>query len=123
MTVPGTPPASLAAAIANVHVQVTPENVLEVRNALLSEAENLMMFAATDLAMSKPVGHCGGDPISLQASEAFSQRIGALTQHCIDYAVELKKAGESLDGIARRYGYTESEIHASFTYGADEARQ
>jgi hypothetical protein len=114
MTVPGTPPASLAAAIANVHVQVTPENVLEVRKALLSEAEKFLTLGFESSMITKYVSLCGGDPISEQASDAFGARINALVEHCREYGTRLRDAGNSLEGIARGYGYTESQIASSF---------
>jgi hypothetical protein len=114
------PPPSLAAAIANVHVQVTPENVLEVRRVLLSEAENLMNAGVQDIVATKIVGFCGGDPISKQAAPAFSSRIAALVRHYQDYARQLRAAGNALELTARDYGYTEAEILLSFPAPAPE---
>jgi uncharacterized protein YukE len=123
MTVPGPPPAatpapdwrsSLSSAVSNVNLQVTPDNVLDVRKILLQEAERLQRVSGINLTTTQLVGLCGGDPVSQQAQVAFSQRIELRIQQCRDYANELQRAGNSLEQVAKNYGYNEEQIEASF---------
>jgi hypothetical protein len=123
MTVPGPPPAatpapdwrsSLSSAVSNVNLQVTPDNVLDVRKILLQEADRLLQFGGANTVAAQFVGPCGGDPVSWQASRAFNQRIGLLIQECQQYGKQLLNAGNSLDQVAKSYGYTEEQIEASF---------
>jgi uncharacterized protein YukE len=123
MTFPGLPPAatpapdwrsSLSSAVNNVNLQVTSENVLDVRKILLQEADRLQKYGGQDAVMTQLVGLCGGDPVSQQAAQAFNQRIRQEIQRCQDYARELRNAGNSLDQVAKNYGYTEEQIEDSF---------
>lgn len=124
MTAPGpTMPArapdwrdSLGAAVRNVHLQVTPDNVLAIRKVLLQESERLLNIANKNMATAQLVGLCGGDPVSAQAQIAFSQRIAALMDRCQQYGLELQTAGASLSDVAKSYGYTEQQIEVSFNY-------
>jgi uncharacterized protein YukE len=104
---------SLNLAVYEVNLQVTPENVLDVRKVLLQEADRLLKAAGPAEMMTQFVGPCGGDPVSQQASIAFGERIAIMAQQCRDYANGLKNAGNSLDQIARSYGYTDEQIQDS----------
>lgn len=105
---------SLSSAVADVNLQVTPENVLDVRNVLLTEADRLRTFGGQNMMMAQLVGRCGGDPISDEAQAAFSQRIGVLVQQCQQYSDQLRDAGNALDAVAKQYGYSEEQIESSF---------
>jgi hypothetical protein len=111
---------ALGAAVRNVHLQVTPENVLDVRKVLLQEAERLLNHAQRATAQSQFVGLCGGDPVSQQASLAFNQRIALLVEQCREYGNQLKFAGESLNAVAENYGYSEQQIESSFRSAGPE---
>lgn len=99
-----------------VALQVTPENVLRARDALLAEAESFHDFLTTTFMDRRDlVGLCGGDPISEQAQKAFSQRIH---QNAVaparQYVQELMKGAEQLAEVARGFGFTEQQIADSF---------
>jgi hypothetical protein len=106
--------ASLGSAMHGVRMQVDRENVLTVRSVLLGEAERLAELARRAGARTDWVGRCGGDPVSVEVAEAFNARIGQVVEQCRRYAAQLREAGTSLDDIARRYGYTDAQIAASF---------
>jgi hypothetical protein len=102
-----------AAAVESLKLQVDRDTVLQARASLLGEAFRLhdaIKFHAAGIT----VGMCGGDPVSADAAPAFSERIGPLLDHCVQYAIDLQTAGEVLGAVARRYGLTEDEIAASF---------
>ena len=104
---------SLASAVANVNLQVTPENVLDVRAILLTEADRLGRVNELSTTTA-PVGLCGGDPVSAQAAAAFNARIGLLLEQCQEYVEQLRAAARKLEQIARGYGHTEDEIASSY---------
>jgi hypothetical protein len=95
-------------------MQVSHETVLQARAALLGEAVRLRQ-AIHMHAAEEGVGLCGGDPVSSDAAPAFNERIAALLGHCWQYTASLEDSAHSLGEIARRYGFTEAEIAASFT--------
>lgn len=109
----------LDAEAAKVHadaagLSVDAENVLYVRKAILDEHEALLKVltgeALDTSAMSKPYG---GDPVSLDASVAFSERAGALLQQCELHVIGLLGIADKLKDAAVAYGYTEVEIAAA----------
>jgi hypothetical protein len=111
---------STQAALDSVAMQVTPENVLQARAALLTNAEKINDYLrSADRAGWQLIGLCGGDPISRQAQVAFSHRI---QQHAIQpaeqYVAELLKGAEQLAEVARSFGVTEQRITGSFRSGA-----
>jgi hypothetical protein len=94
-------------------MQVNPDNVLDVRKALLTEAEDLGSF----LRLNQPgmrVGDCGSDPVSPKASQIFNEKINIHLKEVNDYVNQLFAAGQQLAQVARNYGHTEGEIAASF---------
>ncbi|HEX4357481.1 MAG TPA: hypothetical protein VH141_08175 [Pseudonocardia sp.] len=103
---PGVPGADL---------QVSRENVLEVRSVLLGEAERLLDSIRSANSRRGWVGPCGGDPVSAEASAAFDARIRIVLQRCQRYALQLREAGTALEEIARDYGYTDAQLAASLT--------
>ena len=103
---PGVPGADL---------QVSRENVLEVRSVLLGEAERLLDSIRSATFRRDWVGPCGDDPVSAEASAAFDARIRVVVQRCQRYALQLKEAGTALEEIARDYGYTDAQLAASLT--------
>lgn len=107
--------AQLDAAVADVGMQVTRDNVLQARAALLGEADRLEMALTDQWHNWEGVGLCGGDPVSVDAADAFGERSAALLANCRTYNEHLRKAAHALDAIALSYGYTEDEIAASFT--------
>jgi len=104
---------SLSSAMHSVGLQVDRDNVLRVRSVLLTEAEKLRDAVARPMSERPWVDLCGADPVSGEASSAFNARIQILVDHCRQYALQLEQAANSLDRIARNYGYTEAEIQAS----------
>ncbi|WP_232662935.1 WXG100 family type VII secretion target [Pseudonocardia sp. TRM90224] len=116
MTRPGPGPfrPRLDAAVADVALQVNRENVLKARAVLLAEADRLDDVIDNNLQHGLGIGLCGGDPVSKDAQKAFNERIDGLVQHCRTYNRDLREAAHALDDVARRYGYTEEEIAASF---------
>ncbi|MEJ3652610.1 hypothetical protein WEH80_06470 [Actinomycetes bacterium KLBMP 9759] len=105
----------LDAAVADVALQVNRDNVLKARAALLAEAKRLDDVLDGHLRNYSGIGLCGGDPVSADAQKAFNERIDALIEHCRTYNRDLREAAYALDDVARRYGYTDEEIAASFT--------
>ncbi|MDT7633807.1 MAG: hypothetical protein QOI50_5737 [Pseudonocardiales bacterium] len=104
---------SLSSAMHSVGLQVDRDNVLRVRSVLLTEAEKLLDAVTRPMSERPWVDLCGADPVSGEASSAFNARIQILVDHCRQYALQLEQAANSLDRIARNYGYTEAEIQAS----------
>jgi hypothetical protein len=97
-----------------VRLLVDRENVLAVRSVLLGEAERLLELIRVPGSRADWVGRCAGDPVSGEAADAFNARISRVLEQCRRYAVALRAAGMSLDEVARRYGYTDAQIAASF---------
>jgi hypothetical protein len=107
--------AATAAALSAVLLQVTPENVLEVRRVVLDAADRLKSYLTTNLLTAEYVGLCGGDPVSEQARLAFSDRISQITANVSMFGLQLLRAGDQLTSIAEAYGFAEGELAASFT--------
>jgi uncharacterized protein YukE len=105
--------------VSSVALQVTPENVLQARAALLTNAENINDYLRTaNEDRSRLIGLCGGDPISYQAQAAFTQKIQEhAVQPAKQYVAELLKGAEQLAQVARTFGFTEQQITDSFTPG------
>ena len=95
-------------------MQVNPDNVLDVRKALLAEAEDLQRFLYIHQPGMK-VGDCGSDPVSHPAADAFNDKIQAHLKEANAYVRSLIDAGSQLAQVARTYGHTEAQIAASFT--------
>jgi hypothetical protein len=117
------PPSDTRAAVNGVALQVTPDNVLRARDALLAEAESFHDFLTTTFVDRRDlIGLCGGDPISQQAQRAFSQKI---QQNAVaparQYIQELTKGAEELAEVARGFGFTERQIADSFTSSSGAA--
>ncbi len=103
----------LAADLDHLGMQVTPANVLQVRNAVLGEARRLNLVLKLHRG-SLRVGLCGGDPVSGPAAELFNQKIDALVAQCQGYVDGLRRAGLALEQTARDYGHAEQQITDSF---------
>lgn len=114
MSLPGPYRAHLDAAVEHLSMQVNRDTVLQARAALLAEADRLDFELSLIINRGSGVGLCGGDPVSPEAQRSFNERIGALYAHCFSYNRDLREAAGRLDDTARRYGYTEDEIAASF---------
>jgi hypothetical protein len=116
MAPPGWARPDLDAAVAAVAVQVNRDNVLQARNILLAEADRL------DLELNRLIGgnyrirDCGEDPVSVDATTGFNQRIDDLVGQCKRYNEDLRQAARALDATARSYGWTDEEIAASFQH-------
>jgi hypothetical protein len=94
-------------------MQVTPANVLHIRNALL--AESRLLSGKVEMATSGvQVGEPGLDDVSRQASGGFNDKISALMNQCHAYVDALKAAAVELEQTAKGYGHTEDQINASF---------
>jgi len=116
-----TQPFSAASALNDVAMQVDPANVLQVAAVLLTEAYRLDTVLREEMDRAV-VGLCGGDPVSLEAADAFNERIRELRNQCQAYNNELRAAGWALQDTARSYGISEEQIAASFRVptGADQ---
>ena len=104
---------SLAADLDQLGLQVTPANVLQVRNALRGETERLgQLLVRYDGAL--PVQPHAADPVSVAAAPLFNEKIAALRQQCQGYVDALSQAGLELERTAREYGQAEQQIQQSF---------
>jgi hypothetical protein len=111
---PGPHHGQLDAAVESLTLQVDRDTVLQARAALLGEALRLRQAIRLH-SPTEGVGLCGRDPVSHDASSAFTERIQSMVSSCIQYTDDLETAGESLAMIARSYGFTEDEVRASFS--------
>lgn len=94
-------------------MRVTPQNVLQIRNALLAEAQLMadkIQRARTECAVGEP----GLDPVSLEMAPMFNGKIGALLAEWDAYVRSLKDGAGTLGQMARAYGRTEQEVGDSF---------
>lgn len=102
-------------------MQVTPENVLQIRNALRGEAQrlgDLLRLHDYNLTVRPP----GGDPVSGPAAELFNEKIAAVKKQCVGYINMLDEAGLTLEQNARAYRYTDHEIKDSLAAYKDARR-
>ena len=104
----------MSAAVDALAMQVDRDTVLQARKVILDEALRLRIQTQSGTFLDH-VGRCGGDPVSEDASIAFTHRIGVLIGSCLRHAEDLESAAATLADVARRYGFTEDEITASFT--------
>lgn len=122
----------LRGAVEHLVAQVTPENVLDVRNVLMQEVVRLQMVIkrydmpsdfATEPADSGlmgtagsgfRIGRCSDDPVSGPAQVSFNRKIMAIIDNCRAYVADLYSAADTLADIARSYQYSEDEIARSF---------
>jgi hypothetical protein len=104
----------LDTAVRTLALQVNRDTVLQARAALLAEAERLDGALRARHGAFTGVGVCGGDPVSPEAAQAFNERINALVEGCRAYNSALRASATTLDATARAYGFTDSEIAASF---------
>jgi hypothetical protein len=95
-------------------MQVNRDNVLRARGILLAEADRLDREMVRLGTAMPPLTDCGDDPVSRDATPAFTQRIAALIEQCLQYNRDLREAAYALDAAARSYGWTEEEIATSF---------
>lgn len=109
---------SLAASLDHLGMQVNPENVLQIRTALLAEAERLadmLRVHSWELRVRAPAP----DPVSEAAEATLNPKIDRLAAQFQAYVDALKNAGGVLEATARTYGYTEQQVKDSF----DPAKQ
>jgi hypothetical protein len=105
--------------------EVSRDDVLAKRNALLAEAEDfqrLLLNIREDLAMEP----CGDDPVSHDVAQAVSHRLAGPASDsywnvCQQWVDNLFKAADALAETARDYGYTDAEIAESFNRGGQSA--
>lgn len=95
-------------------MRVTPQNVLQIRNALLAEAQ-LMADKVQRARTECTVGEPGRDPVSLEMAPMFNGKIGALLGEWDAYVRSLKEGAGALGQMAKAYGRTEQEIKDSFS--------
>jgi len=94
-------------------MQVTPTNVLQIRNALLAESD--LLGDRINLARAQAqVGKPGQDPVSQVAADGFNAKIKALMDQCQAYVDALVEAAGELGQMAKSYGHTEQQIANSF---------
>ena len=94
-------------------LQVTPENVLLIGNALQAEAI-LLNGRVRQARADTVVGEPGRDPVSVDAVPRFNAKITDLLTECQVYVNALAEAAAQMAQTARRYGHTEQEITDSF---------
>jgi hypothetical protein len=123
MTAPPPPPEdslpdwqkSLQAATGEtINLEVSPDNVLDIRKVMLTCAARMLKYGGGDAIQGRWVGECAQDPVSKLAAVAFNKRIAIMAKRNWEFGKQLKAAGDSLERIARDYGYTEEQIQASF---------
>ncbi len=102
-------------------MNVTPENVLQARATILAEAESFMQYLADNFHGGRQlIGLCGGDPISRDAQELFTQKIQEnAVAPAQQYVQRLQDIAGQLAATARSYGFTEQRIADSFKPGTD----
>ena len=104
---------TLASDLDHLGMQVTPANVLAVRNAVAGEARRLAdLLDAHDYMLT--VRAPAADPVSIAAAQAFNLKISAVKQQCQAYVNALQQAEQQLKQTARAYGHTEQDIKDSF---------
>lgn len=104
---------SLAASLDHLGMQVNPENVLQIRAALLTEADRLDSLLGRHgrtLRIRAPAP----DPVSGPTEALLNPKIDRLTDQFKAYVHALKAAGGVLKATAQQYGYTEQQITDSF---------
>ena len=115
----------LAAELAHLGLQVTPQNVLQVAGALRAEADYLgreLRGARRDGQVGEP----GEDPVSRPAAVAFNAKIDAMWNRVQEYIDVLGAAADRLAATARDYGHSDEAIQRAFDavcagYGATPA--
>jgi hypothetical protein len=98
-------------------MQVNRDNVLRARGILLAEADRLDREMVLLGQRNAHITNCGDDPVSINATPAFNQRIDRLMADCLQYNRDLRDAAHALDATARSYGWTDEDIAASFRGG------
>jgi hypothetical protein len=105
--------AQASATLARMGMRVTPENVLQLRNALAAEVDRLSA-SLKQREYALRVGECGKDPLSRPVADAFNQKIQSLVTQMQAYIRELAGARDALHQTALTYGHTEAQIGHSF---------
>ena len=101
-------------------MQVTPENVLQVRNAIKLQADAIR-DALQSVGNELVVGFCGKDPTSSDAASAFNPKIQEVTDIHWRHHAELSEAVVRLSQAAQEYGLTEQQIDDSFKRARQKA--
>lgn len=96
-------------------LSVDADNVLYVRKAILDEYEELADALRVDGlgADGEYAVPYGGDPVSLDASVAFPERVTLLLKQCREHVDTLLAIAGNLEAAAVAYGYTDAEIAAA----------
>lgn len=102
-------------------MNVTPENVLQARALIVAEADSFTQHLADHFrGDGHLIGLCGGDPISRDAQELFSDKIrDNAVVPARQYVQALHKIADQLAETARSFGITEQRITSSLTRGGD----
>jgi uncharacterized protein YukE len=95
-------------------MQVTPANVLHIRNALLAESQ-LLARQVSLARLHAEVGKPGQDPVSETAAGGFNDKIKSLVNQCQAYVDALATSAVELEQMAKTYGHTEKQISDSFS--------
>lgn len=98
-------------------MNVTPENVLQARAVVLAEAQSFMEHLYDNFFANRElIGLCGGDPISRDAKELFTNRIREnAVVPAQQYVRRLQDVAEQLADTAKSFGISEQRIASSFT--------
>lgn len=104
---------SLAASLDQLGFQVNPANVLQIRAALLTEADRLDKVLGRH-GRTLHVRAPAADPVSGVTEQLLNPKIDGLTDQFKAYVGALKAAGAVLADTARRYGFAEQQINDSF---------
>jgi hypothetical protein len=105
--------AQASAQLSGMGMRVTPENVLQLRNAMDAEVERLFNLLRRH-QVNLRVGECGTDPLSRPVADVFNRKIQSLVDQTNAYITELSGVRDALHQVAVSYGHTEADIGASF---------
>lgn len=93
--------------------RVGPENVLQARAAVQTAADgirNSVNANRDDMRLEA----MGGDPVSIEAAVAFTDRLQEYVAFADDYVRELQRLADALREAALTYGYTDEDVARGF---------
>ncbi|ANY07522.1 hypothetical protein AFB00_15850 [Pseudonocardia sp. HH130630-07] len=94
-------------------MQIDQDNVLGVRHALQFQADQ-MQVALFDARKAVDQPPCGADPVSIEAAQAFDEKILQIIAVHEAHRLEIVGAVDRLRDAALEYGYTDQDIENSF---------
>jgi hypothetical protein len=104
--------------------EVSRDDVLAKRNALLAEAQDFRRFL-NRIQDRLRMEACGDDPVSHDVAIAVTHRTvdagDSYFKVCEAWLQNLYQTADALAETARQYGYTDEDIAESFARGASRA--